>query len=114
MKTRLILAMTMALLTSAAVLADTKDVPRLTETGKILEKSIAYPQSARLSKVEGNVSFALKVNEDQTVEYQVLASDNDMLSEYVGRRIQKMESRLAKTLQEGEEQIFRMKFEIKE
>jgi hypothetical protein len=114
MKTRLILAMTMALLTSAAVLADTKDVPRLTETGKILEKSITYPQSARNNLVEGKVSFALKVNEDQTVEYQVLASDSDMLSEYVGRRIQKMESRLVKTMQEGEEQIFRMKFEIRE
>jgi hypothetical protein len=114
MKTRLILAMTMALLTSAAVFADTKDVPRLTETGKLLERTISYPQTARNNQVEGNVSFALKVNEDQTVEYQVLASDSDMLADYIGRRVQRMESRLAKTLQEGEEQIFRMKFEIKE
>jgi hypothetical protein len=114
MRTRFILLLAIVLLSGGLVSASVKETPKgSNQLGRMLERGFSNYVASNTENYEGNVTFALRATEDNSVEYQILASDSDALSNFVKNRIEKMSPRLAKHLNENEEQIFKLKFKTR-
>lgn len=83
-----------------------------TEAAKFLERNISYPVVAKASNVSGSVYFTVSADENEKIRYNFLASHSEILSKSVEKQVRKLEPNLAKLMQPGTTQTFRLTFVI--
>ncbi len=115
MKTSLITAIMAMILFAAGVQASTKDVTDVqkpTEAARLLEKSITMPLVARDSRINGYVTFELRVSENNTIDFFQISANNSILSKSVKKQIKRLEPSLRDVIDPDRPQRFKINFVV--
>lgn len=102
MKT-IIITLAIALFSAATIQASTGQPDNVKD---IISKEITYPESAKIENIEGVVMVSFFVT-DGKVEIETTNASNDVLKDYVIRKLKSL------VIRDNDEQKYSMKFEFR-